>query len=231
MAKRALVPYGSSSNPTIEPYTENEENNNVTITTTTAQASSSQHSAIALHPPWKKQKTDNGSSYIFESSGHTITQDPRLACILPPTNVPLPTAEISSEEDVSTMIAIDKLFMAIRGMPKVYQKRVKVRDDDYLMIYGWEYAPDFYLDNTTLVNLKNTHPAILNVLINPTGGCCSKESNKIIGIATPCYCDNCAYERGKVRVTGSVKQSVPPPSPKASWGRFMIVVQPASHRV
>lgn len=228
MSKRALVPYGGVD-PIVEPYTEGEDND-----TTTAQSASSS-STIVLNQPWKKQKTDrnnSGSSYVFEPLGRAIIQDPRLAHILPPTNIPLPTAGVTSAEDISAMVAIDKVFMALPGMPKAYQKRITVRDDDYLMSYGWEYTPDYYLDITTLSNLKNTHPAILQIFVNPTGGCCSKESNKIIGIATPCYCDNCAHERGAARISGSngSKESVPS-SPKASWGRFLITVQPASRRV
>lgn len=149
---------------------------------------------------------------------------------------------VACNEDRVVLDKIDKEFSSINNLAKIFQKRITDRGDTYLISYGWKYEPSFQLSLKSLSDLKANHLSIIDITINPTGSCCSKISNIHIGIATPCYCDYCDYERKMVEYLNKKGQhaqmsvnntmSLPslsftslPQTPQGSNGRLLIVVK------
>jgi len=123
-------------------------------------------------------------------------------------------------------------------MHKIYQKRLTNRSGHYVLGYGWKYHPRFYLRSSDVESFKRRHLNVSDVEFNVSGDCCSVESNAVVGIATPCYCDVCRYERAvaeledlRRRTVGGGPKSAPamppveaPRCPRGSWPRLLITV-------
>lgn len=81
------------------------------------------------------------------------------------------------------------------NFPKIAQKRFFGGVGNYNICYSWRYSPHAYLDIAALSNFTLQNPNVISLKFNPTGGCCSLVSNELMGICTPCYCDECNYVR------------------------------------
>ena len=175
--------------------------------------------------------TSNFTPDLASSSQNPVV----LKLVGTPPNITLPLQFVENVEDQSTLTTVDTSFSSMLdtflphspGIAKIYQKRVTVNPDHYLVSYSWRYNPNFYLSLNALIAFKNEHLRVEDIKLNISGGCCSKESNKIIGIATPCYCDVCAYEREtreNAQGGGGDFGAPIPRSPEGGYGRCMIKV-------
>lgn len=167
---------------------------------------------------------------------------PQVMNVLGSPAINLPIKEnVVNPQDHEILEKIDKDFSLLPYLPKIFQKRITNKPDSYFLSYSWKFDPGFYLRHDDLINLRNNHLMIQDFLMNPSGGTCSKESNITLGIATPCYCDMCEYERSTstsneinvaaagtninengIVVMGGVKRIIPAPG---NLGRFIIKVK------
>jgi hypothetical protein len=148
------------------------------------------------------ENANSGERKRFRTFGGSQKVDSRVARAFGPPNILLPLEEVKSEDDRRLLSEIDAKFSetldaarSVDDRQKVYQKRLTVRSDRYVIGYGWKHHPRFYLSAGTLAAFVNEHLEVVDVKFNPSGGCCSLESNSLVGIATPCYCDDCRASR------------------------------------
>ena len=146
------------------------------------------------------------------------------------TTVMLPLQNVSDKEESSNLNSIDVAFTKLLSklpphvppLPKIAQKRVVVCNDSFEICYSWRYDPNSFISLGDLIEFKNNFRNITDIRFNPTGGCCSKDTNSFYGITSPCYCDQCSFERD-----GRSDENIPR-CPVGSSGRFIISVKRSS---
>jgi hypothetical protein len=173
--------------------------------------------------------------------------------------VPLPLEDYNmSEQQAQILKNVDRAVAELANdihpdadravQHKILQKTLAYLNGKYYLSYDWRYSPDVYIGVGSVREMMERHSYIDDVRFNPSGGCCSKPSNAMLGVKTQCGCQVCAYERWMERHqaavaglaafqtrrgTGDDEGSPPPrihPAPAATsyavprWGKLLVVV-------
>lgn len=109
-------------------------------------------------------------------------------------------SELAENENITRVIE-NIIFGFIKHMSEqpdfiqIKQITVRKNDDVYIVSFGWPISPNFTLSVKKLNAYTQCIPQILDIRLNVSGSCCVKQSNLLMGISTPCQCDNgCFYE-------------------------------------